>query len=109
MTATKAQKAIPTVRRMVGNKKTYQYYFASNTKAHRIGVSLSIISNGKVIRSRTDRIKSTANQVFRKAVLGLANSKTALGAYYRRMRARIGKLQAKECKFKSLNLEKLHL
>ncbi len=44
------------------------------------------ISNGKVIRSRTDRIKSTANQVFRKAVLGLA--------YYRRMRARIGKLQA---------------
>jgi len=52
------------------------------------------ISNGKVIRSRTDRIKSTASLIFRKAVLGLANSKTALGAYYRRMRARIGKLQA---------------
>jgi transposase len=51
-------------------------------------------SNGRIIRSKTDRIKSTVSLVFRKAVLGLSNSKTSLGAYYRRMRARIGKLQA---------------
>ncbi len=52
------------------------------------------ISNGKVIRSKTDRIKSTASLVFRRAVIGVANSKSSLGAYYRRMRGRIGKLQA---------------
>ncbi len=52
------------------------------------------ISNGRILRSKTDRIKSQASLVFRKAVLGLVNSKTSLGAYYRRLRARIGKLQA---------------
>jgi transposase len=52
------------------------------------------ISNGKVLRSRTARVKSTASLVFRKCVIGLANSKTSLGAFYRRMRGRLGKLQA---------------
>jgi len=52
------------------------------------------ISNGRIIRSKTDRIKSTASLVFRRAVIGIAKSKSSLGAYYRRMKGRIGKLQA---------------
>jgi len=52
------------------------------------------ISNGKVLRSKTARIKSTASLVFRKAVIGVINSKSSLGAFYKRLSGRIGKLQA---------------
>lgn len=54
----------------------------------------SDISNGKVLRSKTSGIKSTASLVFRRAVIGVINSKSSLGAFYKRMRGRIGAMQA---------------
>ena len=52
------------------------------------------ITGGRVISSRTDRIKSAAAQAFRKLVPSISQTKTALGAFYRRLAPRIGKAQA---------------
>jgi len=52
------------------------------------------ITGGHVISSRTDRIKSSAAQAFRKLVPSISQTKTALGAFYRRLAPRIGKAQA---------------
>ena len=52
------------------------------------------ITGGRVISSKTDRIKSSAAQAFRKLVPSISQTKTALGAFYRRLAARIGKAQA---------------
>ncbi len=52
------------------------------------------ITGGVIISSRTDRIKSSAAQAFRKIVPSISRSNTALGAYYRRLAPRIGKGQA---------------
>jgi transposase len=52
------------------------------------------ISGGKVLRSRTHKVASRANQAFRMAAQSLARSDTALGAYFRSMRARKGPQQA---------------
>jgi transposase len=48
------------------------------------------ISGGKRLRTDTKPVKSRANLAFRQAAQSLANSKSALGSYYRRMRARFG-------------------
>ena len=48
------------------------------------------ISGGKPLRTATKPVKSRANLAFRQAAQSLANSKSALGAFYRRMRARFG-------------------
>lgn len=48
------------------------------------------ISGGKVLGRKSKRIPSFAASAFRMAAYGLANSKSALGAYYRRMRSRLG-------------------
>lgn len=48
------------------------------------------ISGGKVLGRKSKRIPSIAASAFRMAAYGLANSKSALGAYYRRMRSRLG-------------------
>lgn len=47
-------------------------------------------SGGRVLRSHTLPNASRAATAFRLAARGLANSKSALGAFYRRLRARIG-------------------
>ena len=52
------------------------------------------ITGGHVISSRTDRIKSSAAQAFRKLVPAVSQTKTAIGAFYRRLAPRIGKAQA---------------
>ena len=52
------------------------------------------ITGGHVISSRTDRIKSSAAQAFRKLIPSISQTKTALGAFYRRLAPRIGKAQA---------------
>lgn len=52
------------------------------------------ISGGKVLRSRTLKVRSRANQAFRMAAQSVARSDTALGAYFRTMRARKGPQQA---------------
>lgn len=48
------------------------------------------ITGGKVISSKTKKVKSRAHQVFRMAAHSLARSSSALGAFYRRMRAKHG-------------------
>lgn len=48
------------------------------------------ISGGKIIYSWMKRSKNSAAQALRVSAMSLANSKSALGAYYRRMRARHG-------------------
>jgi len=48
------------------------------------------ISGGKVLSSATKKIVNRAAQAFRMAAYGLARSKSALGAYYRRQKARLG-------------------
>jgi len=48
------------------------------------------ISGGKRLRTGTKPVKSRANLAFRQAAQSLARSKSALGGYYRRMRARFG-------------------
>jgi len=48
------------------------------------------ISGGKRLRTDTKPVKSRANLAFRQAAQALANSKSALGSYYRKMRARNG-------------------
>jgi len=52
------------------------------------------ISGGKVLRSRTMKVRSRANQAFRQAAQSVARSDSAVGAYYRAMRARLGPAQA---------------
>jgi transposase len=52
------------------------------------------ITGGHVISSRTDRIKNSAAQTFRKLIPSISQTKTALGAFYRRLAVRIGKAQA---------------
>ena len=52
------------------------------------------ISGGKVLRSRTQKISNRATQAFRQAAQSVSRSDTAVGAYYRAMRARKGPEQA---------------
>lgn len=52
------------------------------------------ISGGKVLRSRTQKVKNRAAQAFRLAAQSVTRSDTALGAYFRSMRARKGPQQA---------------
>ncbi len=52
------------------------------------------ISGGKVLRSRTRKVVNRAGQAFRQAAQCVGRSDSALGAYYRRMRARLGPQQA---------------
>lgn len=52
------------------------------------------ITGGRIISSRTDRIRSSAAQAFRKLVPAISQTQTALGAFYRRMAPRTGKAQA---------------
>jgi len=48
------------------------------------------ISGGKVLRSRTLKGQNRAGQAFRMAAQAVGRTDTALGAYYRRMRAKFG-------------------
>ena len=50
----------------------------------------SRISGGKVLSAKTRKVINRAAKVFRMAAQSLANSKTALGAFYRRLRSRLG-------------------
>lgn len=52
------------------------------------------ISGGRVLRSRTMKVRNRANQAFRQAAQSVAKSDSAFGAYYRAMRARLGPRQA---------------
>jgi hypothetical protein len=52
------------------------------------------ISGGKVLRSRTMKTQNRANTAFRLAAQSLSRSRSALGAFYRRMRARHGPAKA---------------
>jgi transposase len=52
------------------------------------------ISGGKVLRSRTMKVVNRATQAFRQAAQSVSRSDSALGAYYRAMRARKGPQQA---------------
>jgi transposase len=52
------------------------------------------ISGGKILDRRSKRSTNRASQAFRLAASSLARSKTALGGFYRRIRARIGAPQA---------------
>jgi hypothetical protein len=52
------------------------------------------ISGDRVISSRTSRTKNKASIMFRTVVQTLSHSKSAMGAYFRRLRARIGPQKA---------------
>ena len=52
------------------------------------------ISGGKVLRSRTMKGHSRANQAFRQAAHSVTRAQSSIGAYYRAMRARLGPKQA---------------
>jgi transposase len=52
------------------------------------------ITGGKVVRSRTLKNHNRAGQVLRMAAQSVGRGKSALGAYFRRMRARLGTEQA---------------
>jgi transposase len=52
------------------------------------------ISGGKVLWSRTRRSGSRAAALLRLAAVSVGRTKTALGAFYRRLSARIGKAKA---------------
>lgn len=51
-------------------------------------------SGGKILSSKTKRTNSRAAKAFRIAAASLSRSQSALGAFYRRIRARVGKPQA---------------
>jgi len=51
-------------------------------------------SNGKVLSRKTKRSANRAAAAFRRAAASLSRSKTALGAFYRRIRVRVGKAEA---------------
>jgi transposase len=48
------------------------------------------ISGGKVLRSKTRKVHNRAGQAFRQAAQAVSRSDSAIGAYYRAMRARKG-------------------
>jgi len=48
------------------------------------------ISGGKILSSSSIKTKNRAKQAFKMAAFSLSNSKSGLGAFYRRLRARIG-------------------
>jgi transposase len=52
------------------------------------------ISGGKVLRSRTAKVVNRATQAFRQAAQSVSRSDSAIGAYYRALRARKGPQQA---------------
>lgn len=52
------------------------------------------ISGGRLLSSRTQPAANRAAAILRMAVMGLSRTQTALGAFYRRLAARIGKPQA---------------
>lgn len=52
------------------------------------------ISGGKVLRSRTLKVRSRANQAFRQAAESVARSQSSFGRYFRAMRARLRPEQA---------------
>ncbi len=52
------------------------------------------ISGGKILAAKTRRVKSRAAKALRLAAQALHRSQSALGAYYRRMRAKLGGPQA---------------
>jgi transposase len=52
------------------------------------------ITGGKVVRSRTLKNHNRAGQILRVAAQAVGRGKSALGAYFRRMRARLGTEQA---------------
>lgn len=52
------------------------------------------ISGGKVLRSRTMKVRSRANQAFRQAAEAVSRSPSSLGQYYRAMKVRLGPQQA---------------
>ena len=52
------------------------------------------ITGGKIRRRRTRKVRHRAAQALRLAAQSLHKSKTALGAYYRRMRGRLGPAKA---------------
>jgi transposase len=52
------------------------------------------ISGDRVISSRTSRTKNKASIMFRTVVQTLSHSKSAMGAYFRRLKARIGPQKA---------------
>lgn len=52
------------------------------------------ISGGKILRSKTGKQHNRASQAFRMAAQSVMRSHTALGAFYRRLAARIGVAQA---------------
>src|SRR4029453_8552446 len=52
------------------------------------------ISGGKVLRSRTQTVANRAPQAFRQAAQSVSRCDSAVGAYYRSMRARKGPEQA---------------
>lgn len=54
----------------------------------------SKISGGKVLSSKTPRSQNRAAHLFRMAARSVGRSNTALGAFYRRLGARIGKAKA---------------
>ncbi len=52
------------------------------------------ITGGRVVRSRTLKVKNRAAQVLRLAAQSAGRGKSAIGAYYRHLRARLGPEQA---------------
>jgi hypothetical protein len=48
------------------------------------------VSAGKVLRTGTKKVKSRANLAFRQAAMGASRGQSALGVFYRRIRARHG-------------------
>lgn len=48
------------------------------------------VSGGKILSSSSIKTKNRAKQAFKMAAFSLSNSKSGLGAYYRRLRGRIG-------------------
>jgi hypothetical protein len=56
--------------------------------------SLSCKPPHKVLRSHTQKVANRASQAFRQAAQAVARSDSAIGAYYRAMRARKGPEQA---------------
>lgn len=52
------------------------------------------ISGGKVLSSRTRRTSSRASTALRLAAVSIGRTQTALGAFYRRLGARVGKAKA---------------
>ena len=48
------------------------------------------ITGGEIISTKTDRVKSSAAQAFKKVVPSISRGKSALAAFYRRIAPRIG-------------------